>query len=360
MAPATPGPDAPVACRVCGGPALSRTVGVCRACLMADPAASGRIHAVRRASRARFGLPEAPPRTADGIRCAECANLCSIPEGARGFCGLRTVRDGRLIHLAGTPSRGLLRWYRDPLPTNCVADWVCHGSRQPGRSNLAVFYASCTMDCIFCQNWHFRSMSPEGATVSARELADAVTPQTFCACFFGGDPASQMGHALAAGKTLAGRGIRVCWETNGTMHPRLLDAAMNLSLHSGGCVKFDLKAWDDRLHHALTGVPNRRPLENFARIGARFSQRLDPPLLVASTLLVPGYVMPEEVGAIARFIASIDPRIPYTLLAFAPMYLLSDLPATSFTHAREAEEAALAAGLERVRIGNRHLLTDGV
>ncbi len=33
-------------------------------------------------------------------------------------------RGHRLVHLAGMARRGLLRWYGDPLPTNCVADGV--------------------------------------------------------------------------------------------------------------------------------------------------------------------------------------------------------------------------------------------
>jgi pyruvate formate lyase activating enzyme len=80
------------------------------------------------------------------------------------------------------------------------------------------------------------------------------------------------------------------------------------------------------------------------------------PLVVASTLLVPGYVDPNQVGRIAKFIASIDRDIPYALLAFAPHFYMSDLPHTSSAHAREAEAAARAAGLRNVRIGNRHLL----
>ena len=63
-----------------------------------------------------------------------------------------------------------------------------------------------------------------------------------------------------------------------------------------------------------------------------------------------------EVGRIARFIAGIDRRIPYALLGFAPQFWLPDLPATSLRHAEAAEQAALAAGLTNVRVGNRHLL----
>jgi pyruvate formate lyase activating enzyme len=285
-----------------------------------------------------------------------CSNECVIGEEGHGYCGLRTVRQGRLTHLAGTPEQGLLEWYRDPLPTNCVADWVCAGSRQRGRHNLAVFYASCTADCLFCQNWHFRAIKPGAGTMSASRLAAAANAETFCVCYFGGDPAAQMPHALAASSRLASRGVRVCWETNGTMHPKLLDAALRYSLETGGCIKFDLKAYDEDLHQLLTGISNRRTLENFERAARRFAERPEPPPVIASTLLVPGYVDSAQVGKMARFIASLNPKIPYALLAFAPHFRMEDLPSTSLRHAAEAEAAARAAGLVNVHIGNRHLL----
>jgi pyruvate formate lyase activating enzyme len=276
-------------------------------------------------------------------------------EGERGYCGLRTARQGRLVHLAGTPPRGILEWYRDPLPTNCVADWVCAGSRQAGYHNLAVFYCSCTLDCLFCQNWHFRKVSPTTADgTSATQLADAANSRTFCVCFFGGDPASQMLHALAAAQKLNKKGVSICWETAGTSSPKLLERAVELSLATGGCIKFDLKAHDEALHIALTGASNQRTLENFTRAARRFAERPDPPLVIASTLLVPGYVDPSEVERIARFIASINPNIPYALLGFAPQFYMQDLPRTSVGHAQAAEEAARAAGLTNVHIGNRH------
>jgi pyruvate formate lyase activating enzyme len=243
------------------------------------------------------------------------------------------------------------------LPTNCVADWVCEGGRHPGDHNLAVFYASCTADCLFCQNWSYREASVERqGTLSAQKLAAVATPRTFCVCYFGGDPASQMLHALATSKLLAARGVRVCWETNGSMHPRLLDSALRYASETGGCIKFDLKAYDEIVGLALTGVSNQRALENFRRAAGQFGQRPDLPLVVASTLLVPGYVDAPQVAKIARFIASIDVRIPYALLAFAPNFYMADLPCTTPAHARQAEQAAREAGLLNVRLGNRHLL----
>jgi pyruvate formate lyase activating enzyme len=279
-------------------------------------------------------------------------------EGERGFCGLREARKGSLFHLAGTRRRGLLHWYRDPLPTNCVADPFCAGHSQRGKHNLAVFYASCTADCLFCQNWHFREADPlTGPHVGAEELAGEANSRTYCVCYFGGDPASQMVHALATGKLLAGLGVTVCWETNGMASHGLMDRAMDLSLATGGCIKFDLKAHDAGLHRALTGVRNERALENFARAASRFDERPTPPPLVASTLLVPGYIDAEEVGHIARFVAGLKPDIPYVLLGFGPSFLFPDLPRTSVRHAEESVDAARAAGLRTVHVGNRHLLS---
>jgi pyruvate formate lyase activating enzyme len=143
------------------------------------------------------------------------------------------------------------------------------------------------------------------------------------------------------------------------MHPKLLDAALRHSLETGGCIKFDLKAYDEGLHRLLTGISNRRTLENFERAARRFGERPEPPPIIASTLLVPGYVDSAQVGKMARFIASLNPEIPYALLAFAPHFRMEDLPPTSLRHAAQAEAAARAAGLVNVHIGNRHLLRPG-
>ena len=350
-------------CALCHGAGrpVAGVIGVCAECLVHRASETIPLcEAAHRASRSAFGLPGNPPRATDGVRCVLCSNECVIPEGDRGFCGLRANREGRLRHLAGTPSQGLLHWYRDALPTNCVADWVCEGHAQWGCHNLAVFYASCTADCLFCQNWHFREISPADVRMTtAEELASAANSRTFCACFFGGDPSSQMPHALAASRILAQRGVRICWETNGMMHPRFLDAALEVTAATQGYIKFDLKAFDDSLHRALCGVSNRRALENFERAARRIEEKARNPLVVASTLLVPGYVEAEQVAKIAGFIATLNPDIPYALLAFAPHFRMSDLPFTSVEQALTAEAAAREAGLHHVRIGNQHLLTSG-
>lgn len=359
-------------CVACGSSSrlIAAQLGLCAACVKAEREGwADQARVAHATSRRAFGLPEAPPRTPGGLPCRICANECLIGPGQIGYCGLRRAEGQRLV--GGEAEHAAVDWYLDPLPTNCVADWVCPagtGAGYPrfayrdgpeyGYYNLAVFYRACSFDCLFCQNWHFRRET--GRRHSPEELAAAVTSRTACICYFGGDPTPQLPHALATSRLALQRNpqriLRICWETNGSMQPALLDEMIGLSLASGGCIKFDLKAWSEPLHVALCGVSNRRTLENFARVAQHLGRRPEPPLLVASTLLVPGYVDAEEVSAIAKFIADLDASIPYALLAFAPQFEMSDLPYTPRSQAQECLSAAREAGLKNVRLGNAHLI----
>jgi pyruvate formate lyase activating enzyme len=197
-------------------------------------------------------------------------------------------------------------------------------------------------------------------TAPVRGLVSDVDERTSCICYFGGDPTSQLPFALKASRKAVevrkGKILRICWETNGSMHAGLLEEMIELSLNSGGCIKFDLKAWDENLHIALTGVTNKKTIENFLKVGEKIRRRPIPPLLIASTLLVPGYVDEEEVKSLAQFIASVSPDIPYSLLAFHPHFYMSDMPLTQKSMAQRCLEVAREAGLKNVRIGNVHLL----
>jgi len=63
-----------------------------------------------------------------------------------------------------------------------------------------------------------------------------------------------------------------------------------------------------------------------------------------------------EVGSISNWIASLNPEIPYVLLAFYPQFFFHDLPTTPRNLAIRCKEVAEEKGLRRVRIGNLHLL----
>jgi len=325
-------------CRYCdrSDRSISDVIGFCADCIRGHfSEVWPEIAKVHARSRKAYGLPLEPPHDPQGVSCNICFNRCQIPEGGAGFCGLRQVKAGKLK--GGRPHEGNLSYYYDPLPTNCVAGFVCPagtGCGYPrygyvkgpeyGYKNLAVFYHACGFNCLYCQNYHFKEKTLLPGKRHARELARAADDRTSCICYFGGDPGPHVLHAIKAARLALkrkGEGIlRICWETNGSVNQPYLDMMAEISLESGGCIKFDLKAWDERLHKALCGATNRTTLNNFKSLSKLVSRRPEPPFLIASTLLVPGYVDGQEVEAIARFIGSLNPDIPYSLWGSIPVF----------------------------------------
>ena len=361
-------------CQIChsSNPEISRILGLCPNCIYREPEQARKIAIqVHSKSRKKWGLPGSAPCYPEGLACNLCVNQCRIPKGEQGYCGLRWNTNGRLEGV--NADRGNLSWYHDPLPTNCVGDWVCAGGTgcgypqyakregpEYGCNNLAVFCHACTFNCLYCQNWQFRYRTHQIPGTKIEDLVRVLTNKTACICYFGGDPSPQLPFLLkTASKAIENQGdriLRICWETNGSMAGNMLNDMAESSVPTGGCIKFDLKAWDETLHLALTGVTNQQTLKNFKKLAERIPERPEPPPLIASTLMVPGYIGAEEVGQIATFIKDIDPNIPYSLLAFHPQHEMHDLKPTRRKQAQDCLNAARKAGLQRVRIGNQHLL----
>ena len=329
-------------CLICGksSPFISDSLGACLDCIRRGEALD--LVKIRRAVwRKDMGLPPSLPDR--GIRCNLCSNQCRIAD--RGFCGVIERRGNKLEPVTGSWRVAIGYYYLDPLPTNCVANKVCPASTcrgfpeytkvcgpEVGYYNLAVFYGACNLDCFFCQNMEHKRMAVRGGPLMTVEelVKEALRPEVTCICYFGGDPAPWSPHSLAvAREVLSKKRVRVCWETNGLENTRIFRKMMEVAVKSGGLVKVDLKAWNPLVYEALTGVRGpERALKNLKEGAKWFKVRSDPPPLVVSTLLVPGYVDCDEVKAIAEYLSSLDERIPYVLLAFYPHFMANDLPST--------------------------------
>ncbi|MEO0091312.1 MAG: radical SAM protein [candidate division WOR-3 bacterium] len=358
-------------CQFCkkNSPFISKYLGFCVDCIRTNfLKIKDKIELIHHRSRTEFNLPLKPPQTEAGLKCAQCVNQCVIGDGESGYCGVYKNINGNLTGISKDFT--YLHWYYDSLPTNCVADWVCaaSGAGYPqyanlpgieyGYKNLAVFFCSCNFNCLFCQNWHYRD-KPTRMT-NFQELVKAVDKKTSCICFFGGDPTPNLLLAINVAEQIlirTQRIFRICWETNGSMSETLLNRMIELSLKSGGCIKFDLKTYSEELNYALCGVSNKQTLKNIKKVAQYIYERPKPPLLVISTLLIPGYIDHIELTNIAQFIAGIDKNIPWSLLAFYPCFYFSDLSPTSKYQAEQALKIAQDLGLTNVRLGNIHLLT---
>lgn len=363
-------------CKVCGerSTLISKFIGVCGDCIRERPEeALPYITEAHAEARSSFGLPTRPPRSSGGIKCNFCSNECEIGVGETGFCGLRENVDGNLKYLV-SPERGLLYTYLDPHVTNCCAAWFCPAgtgagypkyAHKPGPEagyyNLAVFFYGCNFDCLFCQNASHKELW-RGDVVTVEEFVGRVriNKRVSCICYFGGSPEPQLPFAVKASKAIVEedpkRILRICFEWNGCGNRKLVREAAELALLSGGNVKFDLKCFNPTMSLALSGVHNERAYENFGMIAEElYDERPNIPVLTATTPLVPGYVDSLEVEQIAKFIAELNPEIPYSLLIFHPSFMMTDLPVTTFEQVVNCYRAA-KKHLKRVNVGNLRLI----
>lgn len=364
-------------CSICGEiKPITGILGVCKDCIRDRfDEAKKYIERAHKEVRSKFGLPSSPPRSEDGILCNICSNECRMAPSEKGFCGIRWNENGKLKSLT-TPHKAPLYAYPDPHITNCCAAWFCPAATgigypkyatrkgpERGYYNLAIFFYGCNFSCLFCQNWEHKKLR-EARIVDASDLASTILKdeRITCICYFGGSPEPHLPYTITVNHLILenkseNRVLRICYEWNGAGNPILVRKVSEQVFLSGGIIKFDLKAPDSKLNYALAGTHNDVVFDNFKMIYDEFwHERPEIPIITATTLLVPGYIGPEEVEEIAKFIASIDPEIPYSLLIFHPDFMMNDLPITprkialeSFTRAKKH--------LRRVNLGNRFLLS---
>ncbi|HID17968.1 TPA: radical SAM protein [Candidatus Bathyarchaeota archaeon] len=146
----------------------------------------------------------------------------------------------------------------------------------------------------------------------------------------GGEPTVDM-ELPSILRLLSDRNIYTILLTNG----HNLDADMVQSLEAAGLneVCVSIKAFTDNIHTYYTGASNQKLLENFKRLNKRRMR------LRAESILIPGFIDVDEIECVARFIASLNPAIPYRIDAYirvpgAPW------PDASSESVRRAAEAA--------------------
>jgi pyruvate-formate lyase-activating enzyme len=164
--------------------------------------------------------------------------------------------------------------------------------------------------------------------------------------FTGGDLACQPEfYARAAEKIKElDKNLWILLETNGYgLTPKNLDFFEKAGIDS---FWLDIKAYDENLHKALTGVSNDWILKLPEEILSR-----DFTLEVLS-LYIPGWVETDQIEKIACLLASIDEAIPFTILAFFPEYKLREVPSPSLEQMLSAYNSAKQAGLKNVKLGN--------
>lgn len=108
----------------------------------------------------------------------------------------------------------------------------------------------------------------------------------------------------------------------------------------------DIKAFDPEKHRWLTGCNNDHILKLPEEILKRDF------ILEVLSLHIPGLVEGEEIENIAHLLASVDPTIPFTILAFFPEYKMKDFRKPTVEEMVDSYQRARRAGLKNIRLGN--------
>jgi pyruvate formate lyase activating enzyme len=273
------------------------------------------------------------------VRCLACGHRCLVFPGQRGICQVRINADGELRVPFGYV--GALQC--DPIEKKPFFHVL------PGRDALTFGMLGCDLRCPFCQNWDIsQALRDERAGVSPRpmdaaDLADIATRHgagMIASSYNEPLITSEWGAAvMAEGRR---RGLVTAFVSNGNATPEALDHLRSCL----DCYKVDLKSMCDRTYRTL-GAKLETVLATIRGLKGRGLW------VEIVTLLVPGLNdSDEEIRDAARFLAGVDPLMPWHVTAFHPDYEMTDRAGTSARQLVRAAEIGLEEGLRYVYCGN--------
>lgn len=273
--------------------------------------------------------------------CGLCAHRCVIAPGKQGVCGVRENRAGRLETLVYGE---VVAAHVDPIEKKPLYHFY------PGSKALSIATPGCNFRCGFCQNWEI-SQAPrrKGGGIVGEPFApeDVVRAALDQGCrsisYTYTEPTIFFEYAYDTARLAKEAGLLNNFVTNGYMTADALEMIRPYL----DAANVDLKAFKDETYKKVCGARLEPVLETI-----RLMRRLGIWVEV-TTLVVPGLNDGgEELAAIARFVVSVDPDIPWHLSRFHPDYEYSQAPPTPVATLRAAAETGRREGLRYIYIGN--------
>lgn len=275
------------------------------------------------------------------VACRLCAHRCVIKPGKQGVCAVRENRDGRLVTLVYGE---VVAVHVDPIEKKPLYHFF------PGSKALSIATPGCNFRCGFCQNWQISQaprrkgggiagdpFAPEAVVRAALDEGCRSISYTYT------EPTIFFEYAEDTARLAREAGLANNFVTNGYMTAEALETIRPVL----DAANVDLKAFRDETYKKVCG----------ARLGPVLdSIRLMKTLgiwLEVTTLVVPGLNDgPKELAEIARFIASVDPDIPWHISRFHPDFEYTQAPPTPVSTLRAAADAGRGEGLRYIYVGN--------
>ena len=278
----------------------------------------------------------------DGERtvCGTCPRHCRLAEGQIGFCRARQAKDG---HVVPSNYGKITSIALDPIEKKPLSFF------HPGSKILSIGSYGCNLRCPFCQN---DSISQNGEddvrfdTATPSQLADAALrlkedQGNIGIAYTYNEPLVGWEFVRDCAKEVHGRGMLNVLVSNGCADKAvtnelapLIDAA-NIDLKGPSQEFYD---WTDGDFAAVC-----RTIATLHATGCHVE---------VTTLIVPGRNdKTEDIAAIASFIASLSPEIPFHVTRFFPRFQMANTAPTPIATIRHLADVARRQ-LKRVVIGN--------
>ena len=278
--------------------------------------------------------------------CSVCFRHCKIEEGQIGFCGGRTVKDGRAVayNYGRITSLALDPIEKKPLSRFFPGSWI-----------LSAGSFGCNLRCPFCQNcdisWSEQAMryAEKAETLSPEELADLAEQLkargNIGIAFTYNEPLIGYEFVRDTAKLVHKRGMKNVLVTNGTAELPVLEElkpyvdAMNI----------DLKGFTDRYYSKVLGG-DRKMVMDFIEAASAFCH------VELTTLIVPGENdSEEEMRELSAWVSRLrnpdGESIPLHVSRFFPRFHMQDRGATEVKTVYRLAEVA-RENLEYVYTGN--------
>jgi pyruvate formate lyase activating enzyme len=272
--------------------------------------------------------------------CFLCAHRCRIAEGARGKCGVRLNREGKLYSLVYGK---LIAHGVDPIEKKPLYHFL------PGTGSYSIATAGCNFFCDFCQNWQISQMTHGDGSIYGEDftpeevVSEARAARCMSIAYTYTEPTIFFEFAYDCGLLAHEAGLKNVFVTNGYETPETIEKMTGVI----DAANVDLKAFTDGFYKDRCGArlaPVLKAIELMYAAGI---------FLEITTLLIPGENDgADEVRQIAEFIASISPDIPWHVSRFHPQYKQTNKKWTPADTIMAAVETGRKAGLRYIYPGN--------
>jgi pyruvate formate lyase activating enzyme len=273
------------------------------------------------------------------VQCHLCPRNCIIPDGKRGFCGVRENRSGTLFTLVYAKPVAI---HIDPIEKKPLFHFL------PSTTAFSIATAGCNLRCKFCQNWEISQVRPEELQYSYIEPEDLVKrakgsgSPTIAYTYT--EPTIFYEYMIETARLARRAGLKNVMHSAGYINEeplrqlaKYLDAA-----------NIDLKGFSDD-YYAKMSEATLEPVLKTLKILKEEGVHLE-----ITNLILPGYNDDDKtLSKMCLWIKeNLGTDIPVHFSRFFPTYKLINLNPTPVATLEKARQIALDCGLKYVYIGN--------